>query len=56
MPADKRARLNRARVTVVNFQAFGRRDLLDFAPARRLLGADADHMRETRVQAVEGGR
>ena len=52
VPADKRARLNRARVAVVNFQAFSRRDLLDFAPARRFLGADADHMRETRTQAV----
>ena len=34
VPADKRARLNQARVAVVNFQAFSRRDLFDFAPAR----------------------
>ena len=53
VPADKRSRLNRARVKVVNFQAFTRRDLFEFAPARRLLGVDEDHMRETRVQAVK---
>ncbi|MDE0131228.1 MAG: DEAD/DEAH box helicase family protein [bacterium] len=53
VPTDKRARLNQARVSVVNFQAFGRRDLLDFAPGRRLMGSDADHMRETRTQAVQ---
>ena len=52
VPADKRARLNQARVAVVNYQAFSRRDLFEFAPARKLLGADADHMRETRRQAV----
>ena len=52
VPADKRARLSQARVAVVNYQAFSRRDLLDSAPARKLMGIGADHMRETRGQAV----
>ena len=39
VPADKRDRLNRATVAVVNYQAFSRRDLFEFAPARKLLGA-----------------
>ena len=37
---------------MVNYQAFSRRDLLDSAPARKLMGIGADHMRETRGQAV----
>ena len=41
VPADLRARLNRARVRVVNYQAFVRRELLDSAPARKLLGKAA---------------
>ena len=52
VPADKRARLSQARVAVVNYQAFSRRDLLDSAPARKLMGISSDHMRETRSQAV----
>ena len=52
VPAHMRDRLNQAKVAVVNYQAFSRRDLLDSAPARKLMGIGADHMRETRGQAV----
>ncbi len=38
LPADLRTRLNRAKVRVVNYQAFVQRDLIDDANARRLLG------------------
>jgi type III restriction enzyme len=40
VPADLRRRLNRARVRVVNFQAFTQRDLIDDANARKLLGRE----------------
>ena len=53
VPADRRDRLNQAKVAVVNYQAFSRRDLLDSAPARKLMGLGTDHMRETRGQAVK---
>ena len=38
VPADLCRRLNRARVRVVNYQAFTQRDLIDDANARKLLG------------------
>ena len=40
VPADLRKRLNRARVRVVNYQAFVQRDLIDDANARKLLGRE----------------
>ena len=40
VPADLRARLNRAKVRVVNYQTFVQRDLIDDANARRLLGRE----------------
>ena len=40
VPADLRRRLNRAKVRVVNYQAFVQRDLIDDANARKLLGRE----------------
>lgn len=40
VPADLRTRLNRARVRVVNYQAFVQRDLIDDGNARKLLGRE----------------
>ena len=52
VPADLRQRLNRARVRVVNFQAFVQRDLIDDANARKLLGRERGDDIESWLAAV----
>ena len=47
VPRDLRPKLNRAKVQVVNFQAFNRRNLFDSGPARKMLGAKAADQTET---------
>lgn len=54
VPKSLRARLGRAQVKVINFQAFVRRDNLGATgAARKLLRVSADHGREDHVQSAE---
>ena len=52
VPHDLRQALNRAKVRIVNFQAFTQRDLIDDGPARKLLGKARGDDTETWEAAV----
>lgn len=54
IPVALRSRLNQARVKIINYQAFVRRDDLDATgAARKLLRVDPEHRREDHVRAAE---